>query len=120
MLTQVEFIAYVNERYPTVKISELSDFSKEYKPGDGMWLRGEDSGEPFPLFTGSFAMRNGFEGGISVVFTDWAWKIGWFVECYDYGSYFVTPRATAEAYFEKTRLDFSKLPCSTFADECPF
>lgn len=105
-LSKSEFSAAVLSRYPSVKISDLHNKA-------GLSLRGEDTGEAFPLIS-SFPYRAGYEAGISVVFTRWAWDIGWHIECFDYGAYEVFPRSSVEL-MEHCNFESKLAP-----GECPF
>lgn len=67
---------------------------KEYAETDGVWLRGgsinEDVDTPV-MCCNSPPWSDGYQTGISEVFTDWLWVNGWHCECFDYGSYMIIP-----------------------------
>ena len=78
---QSKLIEKIQKKYPGASVLPLSDFGRGYRDQIGVWLRGECV-EPF---------SSKHEFGIKPSFVRWLEKKGWFLECYDFGSYHITP-----------------------------
>lgn len=100
-LTQDELIETIRRRHPTITVSPLPDYSKEYAGQDGIWLRGESTNEDVdtPVMCNFAPDEAGYMAGISEVFTDWLWVNGWHCECFDYGSYMIVPASDLDRPF---------------------
>lgn len=89
--TQQELIDFIEQHFPKVIVSDLAsqkhgDYATQFEAGEAIELRGED----FPICTHPTTYEFGFEGGMSVMFTDWIHSIGWHCECHDYGTYWLS------------------------------
>ena len=84
-----ELHEFLTDSFPNLIVCDLSVRRKELSQGEGIEIRG---GEVFPIRTDFCCSVGiaGYEAGIAIMFTDWISSIGWHVECYDYGTYWLT------------------------------
>jgi hypothetical protein len=100
-ISQDSLIALIKNLAPSVAVSPLSDFGKEYAGKVGIWLRGESCQEkcnPRLFPENGDPYMDGYEAGISIWFVKWLNAKGWHLECFSYGSYHITLTADIPHY----------------------
>lgn len=95
--TEEALIANLIATFPGLHARPLCEFGAagwDY----GVWTGGEaDMPDGLPIFSTLMQGEDTHDGGVHTGFTSWLEARGWYLECYDGGTYFIVPVAAAEA-----------------------
>lgn len=97
MINETQLLAEMKATFPGIHARPLKEFGATGFTY-GVWTGGEAlMPDDWPIFTTLHANEPEYDGGVHRAFTAWLESRGWYLECYDYGTYMALPIALAEA-----------------------
>ncbi len=89
--TDESLIADLLATFPGVMARPIAEYKA---PGytEGVWVAGEaEMPDGLPMFSTLHFGEPGFDGGVHTGLTEWIEARGYYLETYDYGTYFALP-----------------------------
>lgn len=91
-------IADLIATYPGLHVRPVREFGADYRDWTGVWTGGPgDMPDELPIFNElEHGSEDEWDGHVHKGFTAWLEARGWYIECYDAGTYFIIPIAYAQ------------------------